>query len=176
MPNPTQALDPLAAFWQAFIRSAGGVGAGRAYEAFAFGDSPELASELAELVLRGTKRATASAAWTFEAQGQCLPAPGDFSIVTQWSGEPLFIIETRVVEVVPFNEVGAAFAAAEGEGDCSLAYWRDGHRRYFTRECSRAGRAFDERMPIVCECFELVYRPPALSDPSSMSGQPHEDP
>lgn len=63
MPNPTQALDPLAAFWQAFVRSAGGVGAGRAYEAFAFGDSPELASELAELVLRGTKRATASAAW-----------------------------------------------------------------------------------------------------------------
>lgn len=172
MPVP----ERLVAFWNAFAHATGGVDKARFYEAFAFGDSPELASELAGLVLLGAKRATASAAWTLEAQGQRLPAPGDLSIVTQWSGEPLCVIQTRAVEVRPFDEVDAAFAAAEGEGDGSLAHWRDGHRRYFTRECVRAGRAFDERMPVVCERFELVYRPLAQVRSSPDARPNHENP
>lgn len=157
--------EHLRDFWRAFTQSTEGVDDARFYEAFCFGDGPALASELAELVLRGRKRATASAAWTYPVQGKRLPAPGDFSIVSLWSGEPLCVIETRAVEVLPFNEVGAAFAAAEGEGDGSLAYWREAHRRYFARECAGAGRAFDERMPVVCERFELVYRPLSLVPP-----------
>ena len=147
----------LAAFWAAFRQAAGAVDDARFYEAFHFGDGEQLADELAALVLSGVKRATAAALWVYESAGQRLPRPGDLSIVTDGSGEPLCVIETQSVETVAFQDVGAAFAAAEGEGDASLACWREGHRRYFSRECAAAGRLFSEDMPVVCERFKMVY-------------------
>lgn len=146
-------------FWNAYAATVDGLDASRYYETFAFGDGEALAAELAQLVLAGVKRATAGSLWTFEAMGKPLPAPGDLSVVTTWGGEPLCIIETRSIEIVPFRAVPAAFAADEGEGDGSLAFWRQAHREYFTRECARLGRTFDEEMPVVCERFGVVYRP-----------------
>ena len=147
-------------FWSDFLEATPGVDANRFYEAFHFGDSELLANELAELVLRGVKRATAGSVRSYEDEGKALPRPGDLSIVTTWAGAPLCVIETRSVAVVPLNEVTAEFAAIEGEGDGSLAYWREAHRQYFMRECARAGREFSESLPVACECFEVVYRPP----------------
>lgn len=153
LPIPAHLND----FWNHFAQSIGGVDAARFYEACIFGDSEELADELAELVLRGIKRATAGAVWASEAEGKRLPMRGDLSIVTKWSGEPLCIIETAAVEVMPFSEVDAEFAATEGEGDGSLAFWRSAHREYFSRECARAGRQFDESMLVACERFQVIY-------------------
>ncbi len=155
----TQIPDQLSDFWNTFAKSNGGVDAARFYEECIFGDSEDLANELAELVLRGTKRATAGSVWSSEAEGRRLPLPGDLSIVTNWSGKPLCIIETEAVEVMPFSEVSAEFAATEGEGDGSLSFWREAHRQYFTRECARAGREFAESMLVACERFKVVYRP-----------------
>ena len=59
------------------------------------------------------------------------------------------------------TEEPAVSAAAEAEGDGSLASWREGHRRYFTRECEQWGLVFSEHMPVLCERFEVVHRPPA---------------
>jgi len=151
--------ETLAAFWREYTTAVGGVDERRFYEAFSFGDSEELANELGHLVLCGTKRATTSSLASYEEEGKALPVPGDLSIVTDASGSPLCIIETRAVEVVPFRDVSAEFAAIEGEGDGLLSYWRDGHRRYFTRECDRAGRQFSDSMLVVCECFDVVYPP-----------------
>jgi len=148
----------LAPFWAAFLNATGSTGGERFHEAFSFGDSEHLANELAALVLRGIKRATAASVWTFEAQGKRLAAPGDLSIVTDWGGNPLCVIETQALDVVPFRAVDAGFAALEGEGDGSLLFWREAHRRYFSRECDRIGRQFTEDMPVACERFEVVYR------------------
>lgn len=89
-------------FWRAFASSAG-VSDARFYEAFYFADTEELANSLAELVLAGTKRATAAAVWTFEALDKRMPVPGDLSIVTDWAGTPQCVIETIAVELVPFR-------------------------------------------------------------------------
>ena len=154
MPIPPQFTE----FWGAFARKHGGIASERFYEAFAFGDSEALANDLAALVLRGTKRATAGSLWAFEAEGKAPPHPGALSIVTDWSENPLCVIETQSVEVLPFREVSAQFAAIEGEGDGSLAFWREAHRQYFTRECARLGCVFAEDMPVVCEVFKVVHR------------------
>ncbi len=158
MPIPAQCHD----FWTAFRSAVGAADKERLderfYEAFYFGDSQALADELAALVLQGTKRGTAGSVWSFEAEGKRLPRPGDLSIVTNWAGQPLCVIETLSVDVRPFNEVSAEFAAIEGEGDGSLAYWQQEHRAYYSRECERAGRTFDERMPVACECFRVVHQ------------------
>lgn len=154
------AIPPHAlGMWRAYVATAGGADEARFYEAFCFGDSQELADDLAALVVQGTKRATAGAVWSFAAEGKRMPRPGDLSVVTNWSGQPQCIIETLSVDVVPFAEVTAEFAATEGEGDGSLSYWQHSHRAYFTRECQRAGREFSERMPIACERFKVVYQP-----------------
>lgn len=147
----------LAEFWKRFDADAGGVDPARFYEAFHFGDNEALADALADLVLEGTKCATAGSLWSFEREGKPLPRPGDLSVVTRWAGTPLCIIETVQVDVVPFDEVTAEFAAVEGEGDGSLEFWRHEHASAFSRECARIGRVFDERMPVACERFRVVF-------------------
>jgi uncharacterized protein YhfF len=144
-------------FWDEFSASVGGADEVKFYQSVPFGDSEELADELAALVLSGKKRATASSVWSYDAEGVELPAAGNLSILTDWSGEPLCVLRTMSVEVVPFNEVTADFAAAEGEGDASLRSWREGHRAFFTRECEQIGTVFEESMPVCCERFEVVF-------------------
>ncbi|MEZ5607319.1 MAG: ASCH domain-containing protein [Burkholderiaceae bacterium] len=158
MPIPAN----LQHFWGAFAFASGEPDDSRLLEAFFFGDSEALANELAGLVLQGIKRATAASVWVLQAEGKQPPKPGDLSIVTSWAGQPLCIIETEAVEIVPFSQVTAEFAAAEGEGDFSLSFWRTAHAEYFTRECSRFGRAFEQTMPVVCERFRVVYQPSAV--------------
>jgi len=92
-----------------------------------------------------------------------LAKPGDLSVVTRFSGEPVCVIETRKVTIVPFVEVTAEFAATEGEGDGSLEFWRRAHTAYFGRECKRIGREFSQHMPVVCEEFAVVFRGSAAS-------------
>ena len=151
----------IAEFWRRFEAEAGGIDPARFYEAFYFGDSEAMANALADLVLQGRKRATAGLLWSFEQEGKALPRSGDLSVVTDWAGSPLCVIETLRVDVVPFVVVTAEFAAVEGEGDRSLEFWRREHASAFTRECARIGRVFNDAMPVACERFEVVFRPSA---------------
>lgn len=157
-------IDSVAAMWNEFVASessAATAAQGASYTAWHFGTGGAMADELVGLVLAGRKRATAGALWSYEADGDPVPQPGEFSIVTDGTGRARCIIRTTSVEVVPFNRVSAEFAAAEGEGDLSLDYWREGHWRYFTRELAQFGKRPAEDMPVVCERFEVVYAPEA---------------
>ena len=114
-------------FWNKFTASLGHDPSDRFNEAFHFDDNAPSADELAALVLAGRKRATAALLWAYESEGKPLPKPGDLSVVTLFSGEPVCVIETRDIKIVPFSEVDEDFAATEGEGDGSLAYWQRAH-------------------------------------------------
>jgi uncharacterized protein YhfF len=113
---------------------------------------------VAGLVLAGRKRATASALWSYEADGEPLPRVGDFSVITDWLGNARCVTRTTVVDVVAFVAVSAEFAAAEGEGDGSLECWREAHRAAFERELAAIGRTLEPDMPVVCERFDVVFR------------------
>ena len=117
-------------------------------ETFSFGDGPELADELADLVLRGLKRATCWAATLGP-----LSHVGRRMVMLDGSGAPRAVIETVELEQRRFNEVDEAFAFDEGEGDRSLAYWRRAHQAYFSRQ-----GAFAPDMLLYCERFCLVER------------------
>ena len=156
----TREAATAVALWQAFLASgtaAAADAADRAYTTWHFGTGGVMADELLGLVLAGGKRATAGSLWTYEHDGDAVPRPGELSVVADGSGTARCVLRTQQVDVVPFCEVGAEFAAAEGEGDLSLEYWREGHWRYFTRELTTFGRTPEEDMPIVCERFEVVY-------------------
>jgi uncharacterized protein YhfF len=143
--------------WRAYLDAVHDADESRFYEAFSFGDSPEMADELGQLVLAGVKRATAGSVWSYESAGNQIPKKGDLSVVTDSKGTPLCIIETIQVDIVPFAQVTAEFAAIEGEGDGSLTYWRDAHRAYFLRECNSSQRVFSESLLLACEQFRVVF-------------------
>jgi uncharacterized protein YhfF len=118
----------------------------RGLRSFAFGDGPDLADELLELVLKGIKTATCST------EDEPNPStPGERWIVLDGHGDPRCVIETTEVTFRRFGDVDAAFARDEGEGDRSLACWRSAHRNYF----GRLGK-FSEDMMLMCERFRLV--------------------
>ncbi|MEO7708748.1 MAG: ASCH domain-containing protein [Caldimonas sp.] len=158
MPLMPPAVVP---FWREFCAAIGEDRTDRFFEAFHFDDNAASANALAALVLARVKRATAGLVWSYEHAGVPLPQVGQLSVVTDFGGKPLGIIETIRVDVVPYDAVSAEFAATEGEGDGSLAYWRRAHWAYFGRECARIGRTPSFDMPVACERFELIHPPPA---------------
>jgi len=153
----TSKTKHIEAYWQAFLDTLTDEPRPTAYEAWSFGDSAEMADQLGALVKKGIKAATASLAWIYEHEGSQLPRVGDYSVIKDGADAPLCIIQTTEVTVKSFDQVEAAFAYDEGEGDRSLAYWRAAHWRFFTRECTAVGRTPQEDMPIVCERFRVVY-------------------
>ncbi|WP_010630568.1 ASCH domain-containing protein [Sporolactobacillus vineae] len=126
------------------------------YQAWSFGYTPETADQLAELVVRGVKTATTSAYKLYEAD-EPLPQPGEYNIILDGSGEPVAITKTVVTEIVPFQSVSSEHAWHEGEGDRSLAYWREVHEAFFKEEYAEAGLTFSTAIPCVCEVFEVVF-------------------
>ncbi len=124
---------------------------------FMFGDTPELASELLDLVVQGKKTATAGLLWAWDANDGGPPKEGQTYIVHDWDGAARAVIENTQVTIVPFDRVDAQFAAAEGEDDLSLASWRRAHWEYFGRECKRLGRSPSQIMPVVCLRFRVLY-------------------
>ncbi len=146
-------------FWAEFCASSG-VPADQTYQAWYFGDTPEMALELAGLVVSGRKTATASLARTNELEPQNAPILGIHSVVTDFFGNPLCVIRTSEIRHLPFSRVDAEFAADEGEGDRTLEYWRRVHRDYFERESARLGFEFNDDSIVCCERFELLSKPP----------------
>jgi uncharacterized protein YhfF len=118
---------------------------------FAFGDSPAMADELLALVAAGTKTATCGALRDFERGGEPMPVVGRRDVVLDGKGRRAAAIETVEVTIRRFDEVDAAFAHDEGEGDRTLTFWRAGHRAYFERN-----GGFAPDMELVCERFRLV--------------------
>jgi uncharacterized protein YhfF len=147
-------------FWDTYcsqVRNAGHPLPDR-YESWYFCNNEESANHLARLVYDGTKQATASLVWSYEAEGESIPQPGGLSIITLWDGTPVCIIETTQIRILPFGQVPESFAYEEGEGDRSLRYWREVHTQFFSEECKAIGRELSAEMPVICENFKVVYR------------------
>jgi hypothetical protein len=124
--------------------------------AWAFGANAQQADELLQLVLEGRKTATASTFWDYETNNESLPTSGELHIILDGSRQPQAVIEITAVNIVPFIEVTAQHAYAEGEGDRSLDFWRKAHQEFWNTYAENP-RGFDPAMPVVCESFLLIY-------------------
>ncbi|MGA9701626.1 ASCH domain-containing protein [Pseudomonas sp.] len=118
--------------------------------AWSFGDTPEMADELAELVVKGKKTAACSSLSSFKLEDES-SSIGGYSIILNSKNEPVCVIRVTSMRIVRYCDVDQDFARKEGEGDLSLRYWMEGHKEFFQRE-----GMFDEAMELVAEEFELV--------------------
>lgn len=135
-------------FWAEFVETTGIDGS---YEAWAFGGPsfPAMATELALLVRDGPKRATAG----LMEEGEPVPKDGDMSVILDGEGSPVCVIRTTEVAVRRFADVDEAFAWDEGEGDRTLAWWREAHKGFF----ERLGYRMDDDSLMVLERFEVLW-------------------
>lgn len=149
-------------YWEQFLASAP-TGARRpsAYAGTAaFGITWEDAREIAPLVLNGTKTASGGLVWSNEADGKPGSRTGDFWIVIAGPDEPVCIIETTEVRVIPYDEVPEEYAREGGEGDRTLYDWRRMYWEYILSECKRIGREPDPKAPLAMERFRVIYSEP----------------
>lgn len=133
---------------------------------FAFVDAPNVihfcdnetdANKCAELVKKGTKRATSDSLLGLQYRKETLPKIGDFIVVTDWEGKAQCIVRLTKVSFKPYFSINQEYAKLEGEGDKSLEYWKRVHWDYYTRELEPFGRVPRDSMIIVCQEFEKVF-------------------
>ena len=123
-------------------------------DAWAFGVE---ADYLAELVLMGQKTATSSAFDLYAVGNEPLPKENELRVILDSKENAICIIETTKVEVIPFKEVSKDHAYKEGEGDKSLAYWRQVHEDFFTDCLGEVGLTFTPDSKVVLEEFRKIY-------------------
>ncbi len=109
--------------------------------------------ELVDLVLAGTKQATAGLlSLDYEAENEALDEVGEHQVVVDGEGEAVAVIEITRVEQHPFVEVPWELADAEGEGFTSIEDFRSGYRRYYSRQ----GIDLTDDDVFVCVWFRLL--------------------
>ncbi len=146
----------IEAFWQKFLESTNKDSSTKYIECFYFARTEEVANELLALVLSGKKTATTSSLLAYEVDDSTLPQVGDYSIVTDWDGNPRCVIETTAVITLAFNEMTYDICKREGEDD-TLESWQNNHRPLLIKEADELGYVFSENMPIVFEDFKVVF-------------------
>ena len=131
-----------------------------------------LRKELVDLVLAGTKTATAGLLVEMELDGETVPTPGMREAVIDADGRFVGEIETTECRIVRMADVDDAFAHDEGEGFADAAAWRAAHERYFgsyldelRERLGDPGFALTDDTLIVCQRFRLADRyPEPVSD------------
>lgn len=156
MPGPSKEYQE---FWQDFLKTQDDpeIVNARFYESFYFSSTPELANELAGLVLKGTKTATSALVWETAAENKPPVLPGLYSIVTDWEGCPVCVIETTEVRIKPFKEVDAQFAYDYGEEARTLEWWKEAMWDTYSRICAGLNKNPSPDMLLICERFKVVY-------------------
>ncbi|MBW7896649.1 MAG: ASCH domain-containing protein [Opitutaceae bacterium] len=112
----------------------------------------------ARCVWSGDKRATTGLLAAYRHDGEPLPVVGQRGVVRDGRNRDIAIIETTKVEIRPYDEVDAEFAAIEGEGDKSLVHWQRVHWEYLGHECARIGVSLSPKLEVVLEYFTVVRR------------------
>jgi uncharacterized protein YhfF len=149
--------DSVEKFWRDFCAENPDVNQNEPYQVWYFGNTSEMARELAELVLQGKKTATGSLAEVNKLKPETAPIDDGYSVFTDYEGNPQGVVRTTEIRYLPFMEVDAQFAFDEGEGDQTLEYWRKVHWLYFTKEVAELNVEFNEKSLVACERFRLLY-------------------
>jgi uncharacterized protein YhfF len=115
------------------------------------------AEEVWPKYLQSIGESTAGSVWAAEFDGDPRIRENDLSVFTNWDQTKACVVRTTKITVKKFSEVDAADAKREGEGDQSLAYWRQAHTEFFMEECARIGATCNTDLPVIFEEFEVVF-------------------
>lgn len=118
----------------------------------------EVADELINLYLTGKKSAGSSLVKDFEINGEPFPAVGNYWIVLDRKNKPCCIVKTIRVVFHRFKDIPEDIAKAEGEGDCSVAYWKKVHEKLYSPYLEKWQINNLQNTKVITEFFEVVYK------------------
>lgn len=143
-------------YWRKF-RKKNNVDQNIEFDSWSFGDgTPEMADKLAQLVVTGKKTATSSSLISYTYEEERMPVVNQYDVVLDGFDQPVAIIQYTKIEIMPIKEVSNLFASLEGEGDLSLSYWYNVHKKFFTAELEAWGKQFSDELLIACQTFKVV--------------------
>lgn len=122
-------------------------------EAWSFGNTPQMADELVQLVLEGKKTATSSLLSVYKKGLEPMPVLGSYQIILDGKNIPRCVIYLTETFIKKFSEMTEKHAFEEGEGDRSLTYWTEVHKKFFASYPD-----FTNDSEILCERFKLVHK------------------
>lgn len=142
-------------YWEAFLEKNPNLEYSKdlKLDAWSFGNSPEMADDLVNLVLEGKKAATCSLLRVYHEFDETVPTVGRYSVILDGADLPKCIILLTDTFIRKFNEVDEAHAFEEGEGDRSLKHWRKAHLELFSNY-----KNFKEDEYVLCERFKVVSK------------------
>lgn len=122
-----------------------------------------LRNRLISAILDGRKVTTTSLALEYEIEREPLPCEGQRSAVVDSNNEPVCIIETVEVLIVPLGEVGYEHVVSEGEGHATVSDWRAAHEHFWrskemTDSLGETTLDLDDATPVVLERFRVIER------------------
>ncbi len=122
-----------------------------------FGTDEQTCAGYLALVLSGKKTAAFGALDSYKLDNEPLPKRGAFSILTDWTGSPLAIMQTTNVTVLPYNAI--TWDMAQKEGECQdMAQWHDSYDEFFADDADIMGYEVTPDMPVVFEEFCVIDR------------------
>lgn len=144
-------------YWEAFLETLENKPHEPIIEVSIAGNS-EIADRLLYLFLSGKKTASSGLVKDYELAGDDLPRVGDYWMILNTLGKPKCIVKTVRVEFFKFCKVTEGVAKAEGEGDMSIEYWKNGHRKFFEPYLKDWQITDLDNEQVVTEFFEVVYK------------------
>ncbi len=121
-----------------------------------FGLDEEECNLFIQMVLSGEKKANTCSLESMEIDFEPLPQKGQFSVLTDYYGKPVAILETIDVQIIEFNNITWEMAKKEGNAS-TMEEWRESHIQYLEEDGALMGYEFSSSMPIVFEEFKVVY-------------------
>lgn len=106
---------------------------------------------------------TTSLALEYEIEREPLPCEGQRSVVVDSNNQPLCVIETVKVLIVPLGEVGYGHVVDEGEGHATVSDWGAGHENFggsqeMIESLGDSTFIFDDATLVVLERFRVIER------------------
>ena len=94
---------------------------------------------------------------TYTINQEPIPISGELYIVVDNNDEPVCVIETQSIEIIPFEEISWQMAKLEGE-DNSFEEWKNKQIAIISDEGDILGFEFSTDIRMVFQTFTVIYK------------------
>lgn len=141
-------------FWSVFCEEAGVPEAYCSRYTY-FGNSEEESVTAIEQLLSGEKTTISHCIPHYIVTRAAMPKIGDYTMVTDFYGNPALILETADVSITPLPETPQELIDGECQGDRDA--WLHRKQQEFQEKARRGGFHWNEELPVLMETVRVVY-------------------
>ena len=143
-------------FWQAFLEQTGTETTDPVSRYTYFGESEEETVTALEQLLSGEKTAIAHCIPDYLSTRKPMPKIGDYTMVTDFYGNPCCILRAADVTITPMPEVPGELIQAETPG-VSREEWLSRKRAEYQKLAKGSRFHFHEEIPVLMERVQVVF-------------------